>query len=262
MNSNKHLLQFVEIIKKLRAPEGGCPWDLEQTHESLKPFLIEETYEVLHAIDGKNPDELKDELGDLLLQIFLHAQIACDEKKFSIDDVAQTIGEKMQRRHPHVFGDAHVHNAQDVVKNWEDIKRNEKSEKGIAEKSLLEGIPTNFPALFENHKISKKAACVGFDWQNAADVFAKVDEELKELTQALKENNQEYIEEEIGDLLFTVGNLSRLCKINPELALKKANAKFRKRFKKMEEQILKEKLDMKNISFEKWNEMWNQAKKN
>lgn len=262
VTSTKHLTQFVEIIKKLRAPEGGCPWDLEQTHESLKPFLIEETYEVLNAIDGKNPDELKDELGDLLLQIFLLAQIASDEKKFSIEDVAQTIGEKMRRRHPHVFGNTRVDNAQDVAKNWEDIKKTEKSEKGITEKSLLDSIPANFPALFETHKIGKKAAGVGFDWQHVSDIYTKIAEELRELAQAMENKNQEPIEEEIGDLLFTAGNLARLCKINPELALKKANNKFRTRFKKMEEQIHKEKMDISNISFEKWNKMWDQAKKN
>lgn len=261
MTTSRYLDEFVTIIQKLRSPDGGCPWDLEQTHETLKPFLIEETYEVLNAIDRKDPDELKEELGDLLLQIFLHAQIASDEKKFSIEDVAKSISEKMQRRHPHVFGDRQVKNAQDVIKNWEEIKEGEKSKKGISENSRLDAIPSNMPALFENQKICKKVASVGFDWKDISDVFAKMTEELKELTQAIEHKHQEHMEEEIGDLLFTAANLARFCKVNPELALKKANNKFRRRFKIMEKFIDQKNLDLKNISFEKWNEMWDQAKK-
>ena len=260
MKNFKHLNQFIEIIRKLRAP-GGCPWDRKQTHKTLKPYLVEETYEVLEAIDSKKPEMLKEELGDLLLQVILHAQLADDKGKFNIDDVAKMISEKIIRRHPHVFGKTKVKNADHVLKNWVKIKAEEKTKKQGKAPSVFDGIPKHFPALLENYKISKRVARIGFDWKKPTDVFHKVEEELKESKQAVKSNNKKHIEEELGDLLFATANLCRVYDVNPEMALKQANKKFKKRFNHMEKTLKKEKLIAKDIPFKKWNEMWNEAKK-
>jgi len=255
----KNLSEFIEIVRRLRAP-GGCPWDREQTHESLKPFLIEETYEVLEAIDSGDSEHLKEELGDLLLQVVLHAQLADDQKEFNIDDVAQLVSEKMVRRHPHVFGDTQADTADAVKVNWEEIKNKEKNDKGITNESILDSVPKNFPALYENHKISKKVAKIGFDWKKPSDVFEKISEEISEVKDAIETNDSAQIEEELGDLLFATANLCRSYKVNPELALKNANNKFRKRFSKMENIISKENLETGNIDFDKWNELWELCK--
>lgn len=259
MSDHKNLTRFAEIIKKLRSP-GGCPWDREQSHKTLKPYLIEETYEVLDAIDKNNSEELKDELGDLLLQVFLHAQIASDNCQFTIDDVADVISNKMIRRHPHVFGDVKVKNSDEVLDNWIEIKKNETLEKNGKEISTLSSIPENLPALFENFKISKRVAKLGFEWEKPFDIFAKIDEEIAEIKEAIQENNQDKIQEEMGDLLFTVSNLCRAYKINSELALKDSNKKFRKRFQKMEEAIHKENLDPQTLTLNQWNDLWKKIK--
>lgn len=259
MPSHKNLDKLVNIIAALRAP-NGCPWDLEQTHKTLKPYVIEETYEVLEAIDENNPELLKEELGDLLLQIILHAQIAKDNGDFDIEDVAQMISEKMVRRHPHVFGDVEAKDADAVKKNWEEIKKKEKEANGIVHESILDGIPNNLPALFESHKISKKVAKQGFDWQKPSDVFEKIDEEIAEVKNAIKKADQDHLEEELGDLLFAITNLCRLHKINPEIALKNANKKFRQRFYKMEQVIEKENKTFQDLSFEDWDNLWEKIK--
>ncbi|MBF0106338.1 MAG: nucleoside triphosphate pyrophosphohydrolase [Deltaproteobacteria bacterium] len=260
MRSCSNLTKFAAIIKKLRG-KNGCPWDKKQNHKSLKPFLLEESYEVLDAIDKKNPAALKEELGDLLLQIFLHAQIADDHGQFDIEGVASVINEKIIRRHPHVFGDQKVKNADAVVKNWDKIKQAEKADHKKNTASVLDAIPKNFPSLFENYKLSAKAAKLGFEWQKPADVFDKVLEEFNEVKEALKNRNKTHLEEELGDLLFAAANLCRVYKVNPEIALNKANKKFRTRFGKMERQIKKSGTDFNTLSFEQWNSLWKQIKK-
>jgi tetrapyrrole methylase family protein / MazG family protein len=254
-----HLIKFVEIVQKLRSPDG-CPWDKEQTHDSLKQYLVEETYEALDAIDEKDNEHLKEELGDVLLQVFLHAQIAKDDGNFDIEDIAREIGEKMIRRHPHVFGDTKVKDAEQVLKNWEEIKSAEKAAKGNLDPSILDSIPHSFPALFETHKISKKVAKLGFEWKEPKDVFNKVNEEIEEVKQAYKEGDEAHLQEELGDLLFTVANLCRVFKVNPELCLKQANKKFKKRFGKMEVIVKEEEMKLDKLSFDEWNQLWERVK--
>lgn len=250
------LERLIRIVKKLRAPQG-CPWDRKQTHASLKQHLLEEAYEVLEAIDEKNPEKLKDELGDLLLQVVLHAQIATDKKEFTISDVAQMISEKLIRRHPHVFGKVKVKDADEVVVNWEKIKKTEKKKK---EKSHLDSVPKIFPALYENYKISKKASQLGFDWKKPYDCFEKVFEEIGELKQAIRSGKRKHITEEMGDILFAMSNLCRLYKINPEIALHESNRKFRQRFARLETLAKNKKRELKELSFEEWNKFYQQAK--
>lgn len=242
--------RFVEIIAKLRGPDG-CPWDREQTHESLIPYCIEEAYEVADAIQEKNPEELKGELGDLLLQIVLHAQIASEAKKFSIQDVARDVSEKMIRRHPHVFGDAKLSSAKEVVDQWSEIKKKE------GKKSALEGIPKHAPELFRSQKIGDKVSSLGFDWSNDKDVWKKVEEEIIEL-QAAK--NESELEEELGDLLFSLVQWSRHRGLDAEKSLKKANAKFSNRFSHMENLISTDQKLPKKLNPEEWESYWSKAK--
>jgi tetrapyrrole methylase family protein/MazG family protein len=242
--------RFVEIIAKLRAPDG-CPWDREQTHQTLIPYCIEEAYEVVDAIQSGDVNELKGELGDLILQVVLHAQVARDNKTFSIEDVLNDISEKMIRRHPHVFSDAKVTTAGDVVKQWDEIKKKE------GKKSVLEGIPKHAPQLHRSLKIGEKVAAVGFDWKKTEDVLDKVQEELKEISEA--KNHQEK-EEEFGDFLFSIVQWARHQNIDPEQALMKANAKFNGRFSKMEEMIQSEKKEFKKMSLAEWETYWQRVK--
>lgn len=223
----------VEIMERLRSP-GGCPWDREQNFDTIKPYLVEETYEVLDAIDHRDWPHLAEELGDLLLQAVFFAQMASEEGKFGIDDSVDAITEKLIRRHPHVFGDGSAKTADDVKRRWDEIKAEEKKSKGDAPRGLLESVPRNLPALVEAQQISSKAAAVGFDWQNVGQVLEKLDEELHELAQARKQGSQAEMEGEIGDLLFVLVNLARFLKVDPEQALRKTNAKFRKRFAHVE----------------------------
>lgn len=259
MKKTDTLKDFIKLIQKLRAP-GGCPWDRKQTHQTLKPYLLEETYEVLEAIDTKKADVLKEELGDLLLQIVLHAQLASERKAFTMDDVALGISQKIIRRHPHVFGKTKVKNTEQVLENWVKIKNQEKEKKQGQKPCTFDGIPKHFPALFENYKISKRVARMGFEWKKPQDVFKKVNEELKEVKSAVQSGNKKNIKEELGDLLFATANLCRVYEVNPEMALKEANNKFKKRFHKMENQIEKENITLKKMTFKKWNEFWNKAK--
>jgi tetrapyrrole methylase family protein/MazG family protein len=224
------LYDLVEVMKKLRGKDG-CPWDREQTHESLKPYLIEEVYEVFDAIDRKDDVELKEELGDLLLQIVFHAQLASEEQRFTINDVAQTIVMKLKRRHPHVFGGEQVDNADEVLQNWEAIKKKE------GKVSVLDGIPKELPALLKARRIQEKVKRVGFDWDAPEPVFEKVIEEVSELKKAVAEGNKGLIEEEFGDILFSLVNVSRFLKIDAEEALRQTVNKFEKRFRYIEKKI-------------------------
>ena len=221
------------IVARLRAPDG-CPWDREQTHASLRGGLLEEAHEVVEAIDENDDAHLREELGDLLLQVIMHSQMAAETGRFDFDAVAREIGEKLVRRHPHVFGDAQVADTSSVLKQWEEIK---KTEKGNRHTSLLDGVSTALPALLRAEKISKKAARVGFDWENAGQVIDKIREELAETEEVLASSEADYqarLEEEVGDLLFAVANLARKVKVEPEVALRRATAKFTNRFQRLE----------------------------
>ena len=248
---------LVEVIAILRS-ENGCPWDREQTHSSLKSTLLEETYETVEAIDSGEPDKLKEELGDLLLNIMLQAQIASEQQHFDIYDVIDTLTEKLIRRHPHVFGDVDVDNADEVVKNWEAIK---KQEAGYEDrKSALDGIPIALPALLRAQKIQKRAARVGFDWDNISDVIDKVDEELVEMKECLQ-NDAAAVEMEIGDLLFAIVNLCRFVELQAEETLRKSNRKFISRFKRMEDELTKRGKTLEDQSLEELDKIWEKVKK-
>lgn len=250
----KEFDEFVENIKKLRGPEG-CPWDREQTIKSLKPYILEEVYEVIDAMESEE-DDLKGELGDLLLQIVFQSIISEEKNKFTIKDVIEKINEKMIRRHPHVFQNKNLNiNTEEVLINWEKIKKEEKEHKN--RRSVLDGIPKSFPALLRAEKLQKKASKVGFDWENIDGVKNKVLEELNEFLQELGKNDEEKIEEEFGDLIFSMVNLARHLKINPEICLNKANKKFLRRFNYIEERInFSEKVEMSEME-----KLWNEAKK-
>jgi len=248
---------LVDIMKILRS-ENGCPWDREQTHESLKKYLIEETYEVLEVIDLKDKDRLCEELGDLLLQIIFHAQIAAEDGKFDINDVITGICRKMIQRHTHVFGDAKAENADEVLVNWEAIKKKEKGQKSQTE--VLRSVPANLPALMRSYKVQQKAAQVGFDWDNIDDVIAKVHEEIKELEDVYKSKNVERIMDEMGDVFFALVNLARFLKVQPELALTGTINKFIKRFEYIEQESEKMGKRLENMKLPEMDELWNKAK--
>ncbi|MBU8788623.1 MULTISPECIES: nucleoside triphosphate pyrophosphohydrolase [Bacillus] len=249
---------FRRVIRELRGPEG-CPWDRKQTHQSLKKYLIEECYEVLEAIDEDDPDHLAEELGDVLLQVLLHAQIGEDDGLFTIDDVIFGITEKMIRRHPHVFGDISVRNEADVMANWEEIKKQEKQE---VEKSILDGIPKPLPALSRANQLQKKAAKVGFDWSDVKDMWNKVNEEMKEFSFEVSEaeSHSEKMKEEFGDLLFALVNIGRYYKIEPEEALAMTNSKFYRRFTYIEQSAKRSDKDLESMTLEEMDELWNKAK--
>ena len=232
--------KLVALQARLRA-RNGCPWDLEQTHRSLRTYLVEETYEVLDALESGDDEKFANEMGDLLLQIVFHSQIAAEEGRFTVADVIREVHEKMVRRHPHVFGEKRAKDAAEVLKNWEQIKAQERSaeeKNGVgaisAEKSLLDSVPRTLPATLEGLQLTKKAARVGFDWEDAAGIFEKMREECAELRHALEKKDNVEVEEEIGDLFFAAVNLARFLKVDPEIALKNANAKFSRRFREME----------------------------
>ncbi len=248
---------LVEIMKTLRS-ENGCPWDREQTHESLKKYLIEETYEVLEAIDLNDKDRFCEELGDLLLQIIFHAQIAAENGNFDINDVITGICRKMIQRHTHVFGDAKAENADEVLANWEAIKKKEKGQKSQTE--VLKSVPANLPALMRSYKVQQKAAQVGFDWDNIDDVFAKVHEEIKELEDVYKSKNVERIIDETGDVFFALVNLARFLKVHPELALTRTINKFIRRFEYIEQESRKMGKRLEDMKLSEMDELWNKAK--
>jgi len=247
--------RLVDIMARLRAP-GGCPWDREQSFDTIKPYLLEEAYEVMDAIDAKDWQALEEELGDLLLQPVFFAQMASEAGHFSIVDALNSINAKLVRRHPHVFGDGSANTADDVKKRWDEIKADEKPER----KGLLADVPRTLPALVEAQQISTRAAGAGFDWPNAGQVLEKLDEELRELCEARRDDNAESIENEVGDLLFVVVNLARFFKVDPEQALRKTNAKFRRRFAHVEEGLEKQGKALRDATIEEMESLWQEAK--
>lgn len=263
---------LVEVVARLRSPEG-CPWDVKQTHESLKPFLLEEAYEVLEALDARDPRHLREELGDLLLQILLHAQIESEEQTFNIEDVIADLTRKLIRRHPHVFAtksdEAPKLDAGQVVNQWEAIKQTERS---TEDDSILAGIPASLPSLLRAHQIQKRAARVGFDWETPEQVLEKLDEELEELRTAVSRlpasepsttepETNGTVEHELGDVLFTIVNVARFLRINTEEALRKANNRFVARFRHMERQGVQEGKALREITALEWDTLWNAAKR-
>ena len=248
--------ELLLIMKRLRAP-GGCPWDAEQTHQSLTRYLLEETYEVIEAIESQSPEHLKEELGDLLLQPVFHAAIAEESGTFSMRDIIRTLCEKLIRRHPHVFGDLHIADSAAQIENWEQIK---KQEKGVERRSALSGVPPHLPALLKAQKISEKAARVGFDWEHIDQVMAKVMEELHEFEEAMLAGDNEHMEAELGDLLFAIVNLGRFLSINPEEALRKTISRFQQRFQFVEESQHAKNRRMNETPLKEMELLWEEAK--
>jgi tetrapyrrole methylase family protein/MazG family protein len=250
----------VALIARLRAP-GGCPWDREQTHRSLKPMTIEEAYEVLEAIDRGDDDHLAGELGDLLLQVVFHAQIAADEGRFDVTRVVERIAAKMVRRHPHVFGGDSADTPGQVLRNWEALKRAERQEKGHDDESILDGVATWLPSVLEAYQVSVKAARAGFEWPDAEGVLAKLDEEVAELKAAVRTGaGSGPVGEEIGDLLFAAVNVARLLGEDPESCLKAANRKFRRRFRHVEERLKERGRTPTESTLAEMEELWQEAK--
>jgi tetrapyrrole methylase family protein/MazG family protein len=247
------------IMSRLRGPDG-CPWDREQTHLSLRPYLIEEAYEVLEAIESGVPERLLEELGDLLLQIIFHSQIARESGEFDVEDVIESIEEKLKRRHPHVFGGRTVRDSREVVKGWERIKQQESNGKKGAEASILSGIPRELPALLKAHRVQEKAARVGFDWDHIDKVFAKVDEELAEFREAYRRRNREAVEDELGDVFFALVNLARFLETNPEDALRRTIDKFIARFQYVEAQLREQGCQPQQVGLEEMDRLWEKAK--
>jgi tetrapyrrole methylase family protein/MazG family protein len=257
MNVEELFKELVDIIAKLRS-DDGCPWDREQTNETLKSGLIEEAYEVLEAIDLKDDAKFEEELGDLLMLVILNAQIAKGEGRFDIAGVIQKINEKLIRRHPHVFSDLQVKDAQEILINWDRIKSEERA--GNDENSILDGIPINLPALMQARKVQSRASRVGFDWNKADDVIKKVEEEVEELKEGISNQDQKNIEEEIGDILFSIVNLSRFLNVEPEEALRNTTAKFIRRFKQMETQITSNGKNIKDYDLVGLDKIWDSIK--
>jgi MazG family protein len=263
-------------MTRLRAP-NGCPWDREQTHATLRTYLIEEAYEVLDALDGADDAKFAEELGDLLLQVLFHAQIAREEGRFTISDVISEIYEKMIRRHPHVFGDRRAKDAAEVLRNWEIIKNEERQAKQRTSsspteparrsakregESLLDGVPRTLPALLEAFQLTRKAARIGFDWHDLDGIFAKLDEETRELRHVLAEpqSDPSCVESEVGDLLFVVVNLARFLSLDPEIALKKSSEKFSRRFREMERIAREQGTTLAQVPRPQMESLWDQVK--
>lgn len=251
--------RLVNLMARLRGPDG-CPWDREQTHKSLKPYLIEESYEALDAIDREDDEGLRDELGDVLLQIVFHAQLAREEARFTLDDVAAATSEKLIRRHPHVFGNVTANTPGQVVENWDAIKSREKREKGLRP-SNLDGIPRQLPALFRARRVQERAARSGFDWTHTDEVVNKVREEMEEFLEAWREADNEGVEEELGDILFSLVNLARYLKVCPEDALRKTIGKFENRFRYIERELERHGKNPQNASMEEMDRLWEASKK-
>ena len=249
----KNLEELIDVVAKLRAPDG-CPWDREQTHTSLRPNMLEEAYEAVDAIDENDMAHLREELGDVLLQVLLHSQIASESNEFTLDDVAKELKEKLIHRHPHVFGTAKINNADDVLKTWDKLKSEEKIER----KSAMDGLSRSQAALISAQKISKRAVKTGFEWPNEESLYDCVMSEIEEFKEAEIEKDKNHMEEEMGDILFAIVNLALWNKIDAEQALLKANKKFEKRFRKMEDLATK---PLNDYSFEEFDNLWKQAKK-
>ena len=249
----KNLEELIDVVAKLRAPDG-CPWDREQTHTSLRPNMLEEAYEAVDAIDENDMAHLREELGDVLLQVLSHSQIASESNEFTLDDVAKELKEKLIHRHPHVFGTAKINNADDVLKTWDKLKSEEKTER----KSAMDGLSRSQAALISAQKISKRAVKTGFEWPNEESLYDCVMSEIEEFKEAEIEKDKNHMEEEMGDILFAIVNLARWNKIDAEQALIRANKKFMTRFRKMEEIAEK---PLNDYSFVEYDELWKKAKK-
>jgi tetrapyrrole methylase family protein/MazG family protein len=252
-----------EIVNILRSP-GGCPWDQEQTHQSIRKNLIEETYEVIETIDEDDPDHMKEELGDLLLQILLHSQMEEEVGTFNVYDVIEGLNDKLIFRHPHVFGEQQAENANEALQNWEQMKAEEKKRKGqdLQQISVLDGIPRDLPALMKGYKLQKKAAKVGFDWDDVDGVFAKIEEELAELKEAVQHNQSaEERKLELGDLLFAAANVARFIDTDPEEALAATNRKFIQRFQYIEERLREQGRTPSDSNVDEMEQYWQAAKK-
>ncbi len=255
--AGRKFAELVAVMARLRAP-GGCPWDRKQSFETIKSYLLEESYEVMDAIDGQDWAGLAEELGDLLLQPVFFAEMAAEQGLFMITDSLDAINEKLIRRHPHVFGDAKAETAEDVKQRWDEIKKREKAEEANADASVLDGVPRNLPALMEAEKISRKAAEFGFEWPDISGVVEKLQEEAAELARARESGEPAQIEHEIGDLLFTLVNLARFLKVDPEQGLRKTNARFRRRFAYIERQTGEA---LRSTPLERMEELWQEAKR-
>jgi MazG family protein len=263
--------RLVKLQARLRAP-NGCPWDIEQTHLTLRTYLIEEAYEVLEALESGDDSKFAEELGDLLLQVVFHAQIATEQKRFTAADVVREIHQKMVRRHPHVFGEHRAKNASEVLKNWEQLKAEERraknAEKGISARdtaqkepaSLLDGIPHTLPAVVQGFQLTRRASRIGFDWEAVDGVVEKLQEELQELRTAQTAESARQIEEEVGDVLFAAVNLARFLKVDPEIALKRTNAKFVSRFREMERIARESGRKLADVPRAEMESLWDRAK--
>ncbi|MBX3507227.1 MAG: nucleoside triphosphate pyrophosphohydrolase [Parvibaculum sp.] len=260
--SERAIDRLLAIMARLRDPNGGCPWDLEQDFASIAPYTIEEAYEVADAIERGDLDDLKDELGDLLLQVVFHSRMAEEAGHFAFDDVAEAISGKMVRRHPHVFGDEGERSAGEVKTRWEEIKAEEKAAKGAAPASILDDVPLALPALTRAVKLQNRAARVGFDWPDTSLVVDKLNEEMLELSAEIAKGGEpDRLEDEMGDLLFVYANLARHLKVDPEAALRRANAKFRRRFGRIEEKLAAMGKRPEDSSLEEMDALWNEAKR-
>jgi ATP diphosphatase len=263
---SKSFDELVSIMARLRAP-GGCPWDREQTYATLSQYLLEEAYETFDAIHEADAtgdtSNLREELGDLLLQVVFHSTIAAEKGDFTIDEVADGVAKKLVLRHPHVFGDAKLERAEDVLDNWDSLKANERKASGKPVKehdSKLDEVPVHFPALLEGLKLTKVAAKLGFDWRHTAEIFDKLAEEVAELRVAIENNDEKNIGEEVGDLLFVIVNLARRLDIEPETALKRSNRKFRRRFRFIETELKSAGKKLEDSGLDDMDALWNTAK--
>ncbi len=248
--------KFNELVKIMRKLRKECPWDREQTNDSIKAATLEEAYEVVEAIDEKKFDDLKGELGDLLLHIVFHSAIAEDNKKFNINEVIDSINDKLIRRHPHVFGNVKVNGNQDIMRNWETIKLEEGRE------SVVEGVPKNLPELHRSYRLQEKASKVGFDWEKKEDVWKKVMEEIEELKKVENKRDHEKIEKEMGDIFFSLVNYSRFLNVNPENALRRTNETFVKRFNYIEKKLLEDGIKITESNLEEMDKYWEESKNN
>jgi len=248
--------RLLRIMARLRRPGDGCPWDLEQTLDTIKPHLIEEAYEALDAMESGNREHLAEELGDLLLQIVFQAQIAAQEGSFNFAEVAQGICDKLVRRHPHIYGETKVADSKEVLRNWDAIKKTEKH----VRVSALDGVPKHVPPLHRAYQIQKRAARVGFDWSDIRDVYAKLDEEIAELKEAVARKNRKHVVEELGDVMFSVVNVARFMKVDPAYALETTNAKFERRFRVVEGEIVASGRKMKDCTLAQMDEIWDRLR--
>lgn len=249
--------KLVQIFERLRAP-GGCPWDAEQDHKSISQCIVEESYELFDAIINEDRDHMQEELGDVLLQVIFHSIIARDLGEFCLKDVINGLADKLISRHPHVFEDVQLNSAKEVIRNWEKLKKSEKGK--VGRESILDGIPKSLPSILAARKIQSVVSRVGFDWKDACGVMEKIREEVAELDEAVHSGDTDAMEDEIGDLLFSVVNLARKCRVDPEAALRRTNRKFRKRFGEIEKESKHQGISLEEMSLQEMDKIWEGAK--